>query len=213
MKDVKYELQNIIFRDEQAGAASQLKQTQNFLRRHAKTSVDAKEQQQLKSKEAEVILAFAQQHGLIYEPPILEVDFIGEGAEQRVYKLNDTQVVKTNGGIFYESWLDYFNSLLIHNYFFPATAYSFLGFKLIIGELHSVIKQEFIITSEETDLNYVKEFLLYNGFENVRNNDYINRELGLILEDLHDENVLSNNGILFFIDTVFFLTDKFYSGK
>jgi len=44
-----------------------------------------------------------------------------------------------------------------------------------------------------------------NGFENTRNNDYYNASLGIILEDLHDENVLTQDGILYFIDTVFYL--------
>ncbi len=30
------------------------------------------------------------------------------------------------------------------------------------------------------------------------------RELGLILEDMHDENVIVNSDTLFFIDTVFY---------
>jgi hypothetical protein len=34
--------------------------------------------------------------------------------------------------------------------------------------------------------------------------------MGIILEDLHDENVLTYNGVLFFIDTVFYLTRQFY---
>lgn len=46
-----------------------------------------------------------------------------------------------------------------------------------------------------------------NGFINVRNNDYRNDDLGIIIEDLHDENVLTNNGILYFIDTVFYISD------
>ena len=70
--------------------------------------------------------------------------------------------------------------------------------------------QEFIMTSETTNLNIVKDFLEYNKFLNNRNNDYINKELGLILEDIHDENVLCSNGILYFIDTVFYLTAQFY---
>ncbi len=70
--------------------------------------------------------------------------------------------------------------------------------------------QEFIVTSEPTDLTVVKEFLAYNNFRNHRNNDYINDDLGLIFEDLHDENVLSVDNILFFIDTVFYLTENFY---
>jgi len=44
-----------------------------------------------------------------------------------------------------------------------------------------------------------------NGFQKIRNNDYFNPKLSIILEDLHDENVLTNNGILYFIDTVFYL--------
>jgi len=35
-----------------------------------------------------------------------------------------------------------------------------------------------------------------NGFINTKNNDYYNPELGIILEDLHDENVLTYNGML-----------------
>lgn len=73
-----------------------------------------------------------------------------------------------------------------------------------------MVKQEFIIATEPTHLEDVKEFLVFNGFTNTRNNDYLNREIGLIFEDLHDENVLSRNSILFFIDTVFYLLDSFY---
>ncbi len=57
---------------------------------------------------------------------------------------------------------------------------------------------------------YVREFLEANGFINKKNNDYYHTELGIILEDLHDENVLTSEGVLQFIDTVFYLTDKFY---
>lgn len=59
--------------------------------------------------------------------------------------------------------------------------------------------------NQPTDLNLVKEFLSNNGFLNTKNNDYYNPQLGLILEDLHDENVLTANDILYFIDTVFYI--------
>ena len=49
-----------------------------------------------------------------------------------------------------------------------------------------------------------------NGFKNKKNNDYYHPEIGIIIEDLHDENVLSNEGVLQFIDTVIYLTDLFY---
>ena len=43
----------------------------------------------------------------------------------------------------------------------------------------------------------------------VKNNDYINEFYGIILEDLHDENMLMRNGVLFFVDTVFYLKGFF----
>ena len=46
--------------------------------------------------------------------------------------------------------------------------------------------------------------LEYNGFENTRRHDYEHKQLCLILEDMHDENVLVNSETLFFIDTVFY---------
>jgi hypothetical protein len=47
--------------------------------------------------------------------------------------------------------------------------------------------------------------MLENAFVNTRNHDYFNSELGIILEDLHDENVLTKDGVLYFIDTVFYM--------
>ena len=58
---------------------------------------------------------------------------------------------------------------------------------------------------ELTTLDFVKRFLINNGFVNQRNHDYYQPELGIILEDLHDENVLTKNKVLYFIDTVFYL--------
>jgi hypothetical protein len=76
-----------------------------------------------------------------------------------------------------------------------------------------VVKQAFVLSTEPTNLENVKVFLLANGFVNTRNNDYYHPDLGLILEDLHDENVLTSNGSLQFIDTVFYLTPQFYNSQ
>ncbi|MGF7080999.1 hypothetical protein [Mucilaginibacter sp. UYCu711] len=211
MKNVKDELQNIVFGDEQTSSDSRLKKAQNFLRGYAEASGPIEKQQRFKDKETAAVISFATKENLFYTTSILPKDFISEGAEQKVYRFDDAHVLKTNQGVFYESWLDYFNSLLVHNFFFPTTAYTFLGFQLIEDELYSVVKQEFIISNENTDLEAVKEFLEYNGFRNKRNNDYFNPDIGLIFEDLHDENVLSYDGIFYFVDTIFYLTQTFYT--
>ena len=131
--------------------------------------------------------------------------YFSEGTEHRVYLHDDKTVIKLNSGYFYNSWADYFNSLLLNNYFFPDTAYDLLGFAEENGKLFSVVKQSFIRSNEQINLGLVKKFLASNGFQNTRNDDYENKEIGVILEDLHAQNVISNNGILYFIDTVFFL--------
>jgi 23S rRNA G2069 N7-methylase RlmK/C1962 C5-methylase RlmI len=74
-----------------------------------------------------------------------------------------------------------------------------------------VVKQPFIEITEITNVESVKEFLDKNGFLLKKNNDYFSPDLGLILEDLHDENVLTNNGVPFFIDTVFYLDTSFFN--
>ena len=84
------------------------------------------------------------------------------------------------------------------------------GFILQDEILYYVVKQIFVTTTETTDLNNVKEFMASNGFINKKENDYYNPELGIILLDLHDENVLTENVILQFIDTVFYLMPSFY---
>ena len=125
--------------------------------------------------------------------------------------LKDTEhVLKLNDSIYYNSWKDYLYNLLLHNYFFPDTAYELVGFTRDNEILYAVIQQSYVSITSSTDLTEVKTFLTMNGFVNNRNNDYYNPELGIILEDLHDENVLTRNEVLYFIDTVFYLTDEFW---
>jgi hypothetical protein len=64
------------------------------------------------------LISFIQKHNLFIDFPINENDFITSGAEQRVYRYNDSTVIKLNDSIFYLLWKDYHNSLLMHNYFF-----------------------------------------------------------------------------------------------
>lgn len=52
--------------------------------------------------------------------------------------------------------------------------------------------------------------MVHNGFTNTRNHDYYQPDLGILLEDLHDENVLTQQQILYFIDTVFFINPQIF---
>jgi hypothetical protein len=97
MKHIKNELQHIIFGNEPFGKSDKLKKTQNFLRKYAEASVSIKNRQPLKSEEVASLLDFAEKEHLFYTTCIAESDFICEGAEQRVYRLNDFFVLKKNG--------------------------------------------------------------------------------------------------------------------
>ena len=210
MKNIKNELQNIITGNGQIGDKNLIKTIQDVLRRNEE-SIQISSQNKLVKSEEEIFLKhIIEAEDLTYKEEISESNYISEGAEQKVYRLDHKYIIKLNDTIFYASWKDYFNSLLIHNYFFNSTKYELLGFKIINKKIFAVVKQRFVKADEIVDLEQVKSFLEFNNFRNVRNNDYQNDELGLIFEDLHDENVLINNGILYFIDTIFYLTDNFY---
>ena len=181
----------------------------SYLGQSQKTGADSKGTKLYKEQEKQRLELYISENHLWLN----NIDFtkyISEGAEQRVYLKDQNHVQKLNDSIYYSSWIDYFHNLLLHNYFFEDTAYNLIGFIIENGQLFAVVEQSFVEITDITDLSRIKEFLYSNGFQNTRNNDYINSELGIIIEDLHDENVLTKDGLLYFIDTVFYLTDAFW---
>lgn len=207
---LKNELQSIISGVGQAAKTKAIQTITGYLGNSKITSGDAEETKSLKEQEAEVILSYARKQSILFHS-IPEDRYLAEGAEQKVYLEDDgLHVLKFNDGIFYTTWSDYFKSLLLHNYFFPTTSYELIGFYAESNKLYAVVRQPYIIANEPTSAKAVQEFMKVNGFLHRKNHDYYHPTLGIILEDLHDENVLTNAGLLFFIDTVFYLTPKFY---
>ncbi|MFA6569919.1 MAG: hypothetical protein WCT77_01645 [Bacteroidota bacterium] len=178
----------------------------SYLRNGEKSDTKIGTAKEIRRSQEEKLKEFAVKNNLWFNIASLnESLYLSEGAEQKVYYLDKKYIAKLNDGIFYESWIDYLNSLLLHNYFFENTKYELLGFCLKENVFYFVVKQPFVLMTEKTDLSKVKSFMAENGFKNTKNNDYYNPELNLILEDLHDENVLTRKGTLFFIDTVFYI--------
>lgn len=204
IKQVKNELQNLISGKSGASYDALIQTVASHLRSGKRTSPMAKEKHQNKAQETKELIDFAKSNNLIIEN-IPEEKFIASGAEQKVYITGEKYVLKLNDAIYYASWEDYFYNLLLHNYFFADTAYQLLGFHLSENIFYAVIQQPYIKADSITSLEKVKDFMASNGFENKRRNDYENLNLGLIIEDLHDENVLTAEGMLHFIDTVFFI--------
>ncbi len=205
IKIVKDEIQNIIHGKSHDSQRTLIQTIACYLGASQRTSTMAEKDKHYKQKETESLIEYCNQNNLWVNDKVNFDLFISEGAEQKVFIKNDKTVYKLNDSIYYSTWLDYFTNLLLNNYFFPDTSYSLVGFCLIEQTLYALVEQSFVKANQPTNLEEVKEFMISNGFENTRNHDYYNADLGIILEDLHDENVLTQDGILYFIDTVFYI--------
>ena len=206
---LKHELHNVLSGKKQVRFGATIQTIARYLEDGEATSSEIENAKRFKVEETKKLENYITQNKLWVE----EIDFsqyVSEGAEQKVY-LKDTEfVLKLNDAIYYTSWKDYLYNLLLHNYFFSDTAYQLIGFIKDREILYAIVQQAYVAITANTDLLQVKTFLTQNGFKNNRNNDYYNPELGIILEDLHDENVLTRNNVLYFIDTVFYLTEDFW---
>jgi Serine/Threonine/Tyrosine Kinase found in polyvalent proteins len=167
---------------------------------------DFDNQSKIKEEQSELLKVFITTNNLWLTNFPEESRYISEGGEAKIYLDKDNRsVIKLNDAVYYSTWLDFFNSILIHNLLFKETEYQLIGFTIKDDLLIAILKQPFIISDNNVDLDIVKKLLEHNGFKNTKRNDYYNQELGLILEDIHDENVIVNSNTLFFIDTVFYI--------
>jgi hypothetical protein len=208
LNHLKNELHNVLSGKSQIRFGTTIQTIASYLGDGAQTGSSIKDEKHNKTQEAKKLEEYISEHKLWIDIDLSQ--YVSEGAEQKVYLKDSENVLKINDAIYYTSWKDYFYNLLLHNYFFPDTAYDLIGFTKDHDILYAVVQQQYVSITDATDLEQVKAFLTLNGFKNVRNNDYYNPDLGIILEDLHDENVLTRNQVLYFIDTVFYITDEFW---
>ena len=127
-KSFKNELQDIIKGKSSSGESDSIQAAKTYLRNYTQPSGKSKGSKPDRSEEERALTEYAKQNELVVKKSGLGV-FITSGAEQKVfYKQNDTTLFKIADAIFYASWEDYLNNLLLHNYFFPDTAYILIGF-------------------------------------------------------------------------------------
>lgn len=125
---MKYELQNIISGKSEVRHGDAIQAIADYLRRSKGSSCEAKDSKQIKREEAEIIKQYCNQNNF-WKTNININSFVSSGAEQKVYLHQDEfTVFKLNDSIYYLSWEDYFNNLLLNNFFFPDTAYKLVVF-------------------------------------------------------------------------------------
>lgn len=209
LNPTKHEIRDVLSGAHKVSNGESIHAAADYLRKSKRTSEISRNPSDLKRPEERILKDYKR---LISIESFEKKNQIGQGYEHRVFLDPDNKTVtKINNGYFYNFWKDYFNSLLLHNYLFQDTAYKLLGFTNENGRILPVVRQPYIEISEPTDTKYVKKFLFDNGFtsdEDIPYN-YINKKLGITLEDLHTKNVLvrehpkTKETFLHFIDTVF----------
>lgn len=211
--EIRKKLQNIIRGDVLEGQEDHCTAIRNLLSQSFGSDPTVKREFEsrsiLKEEQVRFLRTHAENIGLWMTALPEGSQYLTRGGESEIYLAPDHKhVLKINDSIYYATWTEYFNSLVIHNILFPNTAYELLGFiNNKEGTLCAVLSQPFA-EGGQADLADIKEHLTFNGFQNTKRQDYFNEEFGLILEDMHDENVIEKEDVLFFIDTVFYLMEK-----
>jgi hypothetical protein len=210
--DTEGKIKDIIAGKVLPGVTDRLLTARNFLYagftpdRTVKTDFESK--LLVKEKQVTALVQWAKNNGCWMEDPPDKQQYLTRGGESLVFQdIDKRHVIKLNDAVYYATWLEYFDSLAIHNILFPDTAYTLSGFTMYNGVLYALLRQPFITTESTAALADIRTYLEHNGFINTMRNDYCHEKLGLILEDMHDENVLATQNLLFFIDTVFYIVD------
>jgi len=209
--DTRIEIENIVAGVILEGRTDHCTTIRNSLCRRYETSsvVKAKFESNaiVKKEQADFIEAYCRAYQFWVEELPGEDRYLTRGGESKVYlSVDERHVIKLNDAIYYATWLEFLNSILLHNLIFSNTSYCLIGFTKQEDTLFAVLEQVYIIADAIAELEDIKKFLEFNEFTNMLRNDYENKTLGLILEDMHDENVLVNSETLFFIDSVFYTT-------
>ena len=207
--EIRKKLQNIVRGTLLEGQEDHCTTIRNLLSESFETGPTVKREFEsrsiIKEKQAVFLKSHAERANLWLPSLPMDSQYLTQGGEAKIYLAADSRnVIKVNDAIYYATWTEYFNSLVIHNLLFTNTTYSLLGFTEINGSLCVLLQQQFI-EGEQAELEDIKDLLTFNGFENTRRQDYYNKEFGLVLEDMHDENVIVKEDVLFFIDTVFYV--------
>lgn len=113
----------------------------------------------IKEKQAILLEKYSQENNLWISVLPGEDRFLARGGEARVYLHADNKhVVKINDAVYYATWLEFFNSILLHNLIFWNTAYNFIGFIKENNILYAVLKQPFITSDAQVELDDIKKY-------------------------------------------------------
>lgn len=138
-------------------------------------------------------------------------EYIGKGMESLVFLSKDGEkVFKVNDLEFYDTPLNYLNTINEHNKLFPEAPYKVVGFttRKDTSNFSFVLEQPFIQAERGVTQEEVNKELEKLGFSAVGEAESYKKDNIEIL-DLHEGNVVvDSEGNIFFIDPVIFVEEK-----
>lgn len=138
------------------------------------------------------------------------------GCEHDVWPTEDgRRFMKRTQGLLHANWREYVRRLEMSNQLFPATPFRLEGFgNDPEGHFCTYVSQPAVYpVTRGVPPRVVAGFMIELSFRRVRQWDFRNEELGLLVEDLHDQNVLYGpEENLFVIDPIIYLMPKTQEG-
>lgn len=170
--ETRNKLQNIVKGTGIKGSADNCPTVRNLLIESFGTSSTVKREFEgraiVKEKQASFLKERAKETSIWFDDLPIGSEYLTRGGESKIYLAPDNlNVIKVNDAIYYATWDEYLNSLLLHNLLFPSTAYSLIGFTEIDNNLSALLQQPFI-EGEQAEPDDIKGLLSYNGFENTK---------------------------------------------
>lgn len=131
--DTRIEIENIVAGIILEGRTDHCATIRNSLCNRYETSTVVKTEFEsnaiIKKEQAGLIEAYCDEYSFWFEALPGEDRYLTRGGESRVYLANDDKhVIKLNDTIYYATWLEYINSILLHNILFTNTSYQLLDF-------------------------------------------------------------------------------------
>lgn len=177
--------------------------------------------------ERKYLTHWAEQVGLMMDNDLFEKTWREQGemggAESNVYFDEESQRwFKRNNVSYHSSYLEFFYRLALHNEMFPEKPVALEGFVINDGNLEVVLSQPHARAERGASDEEIEEFMANLGYYkipyddkvNTQRGDYYNKEKGIRIEDMHDENVLvDGEGNFFVIDPVIYLDDDGKRGR
>ena len=165
--------------------------------------LDFKEECQRGTAQETIIEIWAKKVGCWYDNADIRFaeslgEQIAEGGEAHVFR-NGGNLVKTIGLDYYIQPIFALDRIGLHNYLFPETKLSVLGFGRLQNGRFQIIAEQQYIRGEQMSDEEISNFAQNLGFKLINPKNWTFATPNIYLSDLHDENVIRSKGNNIFV--------------